>query len=115
MADDTPNRATLAVVDSKVATVDAKVDGLADLIKAEMAATRETIADLKGLPVAVATIRADLHALDRREQDADADMDRRVTAIETQHVRAVSWKVSAAVAGMAAILGGLLGHVHIPL
>ena len=42
-------RATVALVNSKVETVDAKVDGLRDLVVSEFA-------QLKGLPVAVAAL-----------------------------------------------------------
>lgn len=76
------NRATVALVDAKVGIVDAKVDGVAALIKAENATTRELIAGLQDLPAHVAALRTALEALDEREKQADATMDRRVSALE---------------------------------
>lgn len=117
--DEIPNRATVALVDAKVGIVDAKVTGLGELIKSENAATQAAIttlaADLKPLSVEVATLRANLSALDKREQDADNDMDRRVSAVEAAHTRVVSWWVTGLIALVAAVVGGLLGHAHIPL
>lgn len=79
MPDESPNRATLALVDAKVGQVDTRVAGLESLIKAESAATRDMLADLKVLPVEVATLKSDLIALDARERAADEDFERRLT------------------------------------
>lgn len=67
-------RATVALVDSKVATVDAKLDGLSDLIRAEFAR-------LEGLPVAV-------NSLTERMLHAEA----RITHIEKENDERQGWR-----------------------
>lgn len=68
------NRATVALVESKVATVDAKVDGLRDLIISKFA-------DLEGLPVRVSS-------LTERMLHAEA----RITQIENENDERQGWR-----------------------
>lgn len=89
---ETPNRATLALVD-------AKVDGLKDLVRAEFASVRASIAMLVTLPQDVSALRAEIDALDKRETAADEDMDRRVSDLEDGNTRkwSTTWAVVAAI------------------
>lgn len=101
------NRATVAGVDAKVAGLDAKVDGLANLMRAEFAATRERLNPLADLPSRFAALEEKVKALDMRETASDADMDRRVTAIEnnTSQSTARRWAMAVALTGSLVVVG----------
>lgn len=74
-ANDGGNRAT-------VAQTLAEVRGLRDFIDARFSDTQRQLNAVEGLPASVAELRAELRALDKREIEADADMQRRVAALE---------------------------------
>lgn len=84
MADETSdntgaNRAT-------VAQTLAEVRGLRDFIDARFTDTQRQLDPLAGMPAQVATLRAELRALDAREVEADNDMSDRVSRLETGRV-----------------------------
>jgi hypothetical protein len=87
-------------VDAKVAVVDAKVDGLGALIKAESAATREALSPLLTLPVEVA-----------RLSEKYSDLERRVAELEGGGLRRHTWRVSAAISLVSALIGGGIAHI----
>ena len=101
----TPNRAT-------VAGLDAKLDGLKDLMRAEFAATQRQLDTVAALPAAVASLRSDLAALDRREREADEDMSRRVDALEQGNARWANWRAIGAISFISALIGA--GATHLP-
>lgn len=60
-----------------VALVDAKVDGLHDLIRAEFSATQRQLDDLKTLPVAVQSLVERMQHAETRITDLENDNDAR--------------------------------------
>ena len=86
-AQDAGNRA-------KVAQTLAEVRGLRDLFKAEISSVQRQLDSVTGLPVEVAMLKEALAALDKREKDSDADMDRRVAALEGNNRGDRNWRRS---------------------
>lgn len=113
LADDpaAPNRAT-------VAGLDAKLDGLKDLVRAETGQIQRQLDAVAGLPVRVATLEANLAALDNRETESDTDIDRRVTELEQRNEQRNSrmsnqrWALIVAVVG--SLVVDLASRIHIP-
>lgn len=72
---ESPNRATIA-------GLDAKVDGLTQLVRAETGAIQRQLDAVADLPARMAKVEGKVEALDERERASDADMDRRVSNLE---------------------------------
>lgn len=108
------NRATVAGVDSKVATALAEIGGLRELVKSETGSIQRQLEPLAGLPVAVATLRSDLTALDEREQKSDEAMDGRVSALENRNSRLSTQRWALIVAVVGSLVVDLASHIHIP-
>lgn len=109
LADDpaAPNRAT-------VAGLDAKLDGLKELVRAETGQIQRQLDAVAGLPVRVATLEANLAALDNRETESDADIDRRVTELEQRNSRMSNQRWALIVAVVGSLVVDLASRIHIP-
>lgn len=102
--EEAPNRATIAIVNAKVGTVEAKVEGLGELIKSEFLATREAMEPLRGLPVEMAKLSGRTDALERRVEN-----------VENGSARKLNWRVMAVISLVSALIGGAAGHIpHFP-
>ena len=86
-AQDSSNRAT-------VAQTLAEVRGLRDLVKAETSAIQRQLDTVADLPSRMAKIEEKVEALDERERDSDANMARRVDALENNQTGNRDWRRS---------------------
>ena len=103
---DNGNRAT-------VAQTLAEVRGLRDFIDARFTDTQRQLDQVTKLPEKVASLETALGALDEREQQADADMDRRMTALEQGRSRLANLAGLALISLASGFLGSVVHIIHL--